>query len=93
MQGPAGVRTEGLSTETENRSGLGDLEPGAMERPEGIVGPSGAAFIASRPEPCSIHTNGVTCLYTVFKVLVGKYEPLQPTLWLTPGALNYKILV
>ena len=38
MQGPAGVRTVEDGSDT-----LSDIEPGAMERPEGIVGPAGAA--------------------------------------------------
>ena len=38
MQGPAGVRTV-----EDGRYTLGDFEPGAMERPEGIVSPEGAA--------------------------------------------------
>ena len=41
MQGPAGVRRGLAPVEAENTTDLGDLEPGAMERPEGIVNPSG----------------------------------------------------
>ena len=41
MQGPAGVRTGLAPVEAENKTDLGDLEPGAMERPEGSVNPSG----------------------------------------------------
>lgn len=40
MQGPAGVRTDFPPVETEENS-LGDLEPGGMRRPNGIVGPVG----------------------------------------------------
>lgn len=40
MQGPTGVRTDFPPVETEE-DGMGDLEPGAMERPNGIVGPEG----------------------------------------------------
>lgn len=43
LQGPAGVRTEGPPGDDEPMTAHGDvdLEPGAAERPEGIVGPSG----------------------------------------------------
>lgn len=43
LQGPAGVRTDGPSGDDEPMTSHGDvdLEPGAAERPEGIVGPSG----------------------------------------------------
>lgn len=40
MQGPAGVRTEFPPVEDEGNA-LDDFEPGAMERPEGIVSPEG----------------------------------------------------
>ncbi len=42
MQGPAGVRADFPPVEDESNA-LGDFEPGAMERPEGIVSPEGAA--------------------------------------------------
>ena len=44
MQGPAGVRTGLAPGEAENRDEDVDLEPGAADRPEGIVGPSGASI-------------------------------------------------
>lgn len=40
MQGPAGVRTDFPPVETQEVS-MGDLEPGAMDRPRGVVGPEG----------------------------------------------------
>lgn len=47
MQGPAGVRTDIAPVETANQTGMGDLEPGVVERPEGIVSPSGVVVTAS----------------------------------------------
>lgn len=41
MQGPAGVSTSFAPVEDESKA-LGDFEPGAIERPEGIVSPEGA---------------------------------------------------
>ncbi|KAA6424116.1 MAG: hypothetical protein FRX49_06075 [Trebouxia sp. A1-2] len=40
MQGPAGVSTSFAPVEDESKA-LGDFEPGAIERPEGIVSPEG----------------------------------------------------
>ncbi len=42
MQGPAGVRTD-FPPEEDESNALGDFEPGAMKRPDGIVSPEGAA--------------------------------------------------
>ena len=58
MQGPAGVRTDYPPVENEN-NGMENLEPGAAERPEGIVGPEGVACKVLHTEvdlPCQDYT-------------------------------------
>ena len=55
LQGPAGVRTEGVAVDDELTTSHGDFDlgPGAPDRPEGIVGPSGMfALLAGISSTC-----------------------------------------